>query len=376
MNGAEHQAHRRLLMPPFRKEQLPAYHDPLVSLVEQVAGGSRPGVAVDMWVQMKGLALQVTTRLLFGVDDLSLGHAIETLFEEWLDLNHVVSFAAVFPADPPEGCYERLLDVAERLEARLLELAERRRQAGPGGDLLGILLAAQDAGVIGPLEVVGQMITLFNAAYHTTTAALTWNLFLLAQHPRVMRDLYDELHGTLGGGAPSFEQLGRLALLERVIKEGLRLLPPVVYLPRITSGPVRLGPYELPGQTVVLASPYVTHHLPEIFPEPQRYEPDRWLLMGPCPSAYVPFGGGARLCLGAPFSTLLLKVALSVILQRYRLMVVPGALIERQGTLSLNAKHGVPMYVFEQDEQFTASWVVGNIHEMVDLPEGKAARAA
>src|SRR5262249_29513735 len=217
-----------------------------------------------------------------------------------------------------------------------LELAERRRQAGPGdGDLLGILLGAQDAGVIGPLEVVGQMITLFNAAYHTTTAALTWNLFLLAQHPAVMRDLYEELRGTLGGAPPTFEQLGRMALLDRVIKEGLRLLPPVVYLPRITSGPVRLGPYELPGQTMVLGSPYVTHHLPEIFPEPQRYEPDRWLLMGPCPSAYIPFGGGARLCLGAPFSTLLLKVALSVILQRYRLMVVPGALIERQGTLSL-----------------------------------------
>jgi cytochrome P450 len=372
MNGAEHQEQRRLLMPPFRKEQLSAYHPALVALTAGLLGGWRAGAELDMWAQMKEHTLRITTRLLFGVEDVDVGHAIEALFEEWLDLNHVVSFASLLPVEAPPGCYERLLDVAERLEVELQRLVERRRSAGPGGaDVLAILLRAQDAGALGAVEVIGQTITLFNAAYHTTTAALTWSLFLLAQHPGVLRRLAGELDGTLGGAAPTPEGLARLPLLERVIKESLRLLPPVVYLPRITARAAALGGYELAPGTMVLLSPYVTHHLPEVFVRPERFEPDRWLAGAPAPAAYIPFGGGSRQCLGAAFATQVLKVTLALVLQRWRLRVVPGARIERHGTLSLGARHGVPMEVWEPGGEFASSPVVGNIHEMVDLSEAE-----
>jgi cytochrome P450 len=372
MNGAEHQEQRRLLMPPFRKDQLGAYHEALLDLTEGLLAGWRAGTELDLWAQMKEHALRITTRLLFGVADQAVGHAIEALFEEWLDLNHVVSFSSLLPIPAPPGCYERLLAVAERLEGELQRLVQRKRSAGvAGGDVLAILLRAQDAGAIGPVEVIGQTITLFNAAYHTTTAALTWTLFLLAQHPRVMRRLDAELHGTLGGSAPTPELLGRLPLLERIIKESLRLLPPVVYLPRITTRSTELGGCELAAGTMVLLSPYVTHHLPRVFVRPQRFEPDRWLKGAPAPAAYIPFGGGARQCLGAPFAMQVLKVTLALLLQRWRLRVVPGARIERQGTLSLGARHGVPMEVHEADGQFARSPVIGNIHEMVDLTQAE-----
>ena len=132
--------------------------------------------------------------------------------------------------------------------------------------------------------------------------------------------------------------------------------------------PVALGPFNLPQGTLVVTSHYVTHHMPELFPEPECFRPDRWLQAAPSPYAYLPFGAGPRMCLGAPFATLMLKVALPMILQRFRLTVVPGARIDRRSTLTLGPRFGIPMLIENQDRRFTASPVAGDIHEMVELP--------
>jgi cytochrome P450 len=225
--------------------------------------------------------------------------------------------------------------------------------------------------------LVGQTLALFTAAYHTTAYALTWVLFLLAQHPSIMRRLDSELNGALAGEPATAEAFNRMPLLDRVVKESMRLLPSVVYLPRVTTCPVVLGSYELPAGTMVLASPYVSHHLPEVFPNPQRFDPDRWSA-SPAPWSYIPFGAGARRCLGAPFSMLLIKLTLVHVFQRFRLQVVPGARIDRHGTLSLGARSGVPIVLHEPDRAFSAAPVSGTIHEMVDLAEARCdvARAA
>jgi cytochrome P450 len=379
MNGDEHRHFRRLLMPPFRNDALDGYHAPLADLVAGLLRDWQPGQTLDLMQQMKELTLRVTAHVLFGVEDLALAHAIAELFEEWLDLNHVVSFSAQLPVEAPPGCYPALLDVAERLEHQLQALAACKRRLGAAGDdVLALMLRARAAGQMDEEELIGQTITVFNAAFHTTTSALTWALFLLAQHPAVMQPLDRELHDAVAGQVPTPDELGRLALLDRVVKESLRLMPSVVYLPRITSRPTVLGPYELPAGTMVLASPYVSHHLAEVFPQPQRFDPDRWLAGPPVPWGYIPFGGGSRMCLGAPFATLLVKLTLAVVLSRFRLEVVPGACIERHGTLSLGARHGVPVRLHAPDRAFAASPVSGNIHEMVELPEALrvAARAA
>jgi cytochrome P450 len=379
MNGEEHRTYRRLLTPPFRKESLEAYQAPLAGIITDLIGDWQPGRTIDLVQQMKELTLRITARVLFGVEDLTLAHTIEQLFEEWLDLNHLVSFSAQLPVDAPAGSYERLLDVAEQLEDRLRALAACKRRLGTAGhDVLALMLRACDQGEMGEEELIGQTITVFNAAYHTTTFALTWALFLLAQHPSVMERLDREFRTLPVEGPPSADALGRLGFLDRVIKESLRLLPSVVYLPRITSRPTQLGPYDLPAGTLVLASPYVSHHLPEVFPNPERFNPDRWLAGSPVPWGYIPFGAGSRLCLGAPFATQLIKLGLTLILGRFRIQVVPGAVIERHGTLSLGARLGVPVLLHSADRQFAASPVSGNIHEMVSLPETlpTAARAA
>jgi cytochrome P450 len=216
-------------------------------------------------------------------------------------------------------------------------------------------------------ELIGQVNVLFTAAHHTNTAALTWTLFLLSQHPRVMADLVDELDGELHGEAPRVEQFGRLPLLERVIKESLRILPPVVWSTRIVDQPVQLGPHHLPRGSRVLYSQYMTHHLPELYPNPERFDPDRWLSGEPSPYEYLPFGAGPRLCIGYAFSMALMRIAVAMILQRYRLSLASGARIDRKYAVTLSPKYGMPMTVRNQDRQFTREIPRGNIHDLVDL---------
>ena len=376
MNGEQHQKHRRLLTPPFRKEELPIQLAPIQRIIDARVANWQVGQVVDLAQEMKEITLQLTTNLLFGLDELGGAHEVEKLFEEWLNLNHAVSFSVWLPCEMPKENYAKLLDTATRLEEQLKLLLHQKHSGGDdANDLLAILMRAKQSGAISETEVIGQTVTLYNAAYHTTAYALTWNLFLLAQHPETARQLLDELDDQLGDATPTAPVLEKLPVLDRAIKEGLRLLPPVVYMPRLTPNATRLGSYNLPASTFVMPSPYVTHHQESIFPEANAYRPERWL--SPPPHyGYIPFGGGNRLCLGAPLAMMIVRATIAAIWPRFRLSVVPGSRIERTGTLTMEAKFGIPVQLHRQDRRFAASQVVGNIHEMVDLPVALPRRIA
>jgi cytochrome P450 len=156
-------------------------------------------------------------------------------------------------------------------------------------------------------------------------------------------------------------------LLECVIKESMRVLPSVVYNTRNSTEPFELGPYHLPSGTTVGFSNYITHHMPELYPQPEKFLPQRWLSTTPSPYEYLPFGAGPRICIGATFAMMMLKISLAMIVQRYRLTVAPGSRIDRKVTVTLSPKYGVPMRIGPPDRQFAKSEVRGNIHEMVDL---------
>jgi cytochrome P450 len=369
LNGEEHQRQRRLLMPPFRKEAVESYRDVLVSLTEEFLAGWTDRQELDLFGAAKELSLRITSKVLFDVEDLDLAHAIENAFEEWMALNHEIFFAALLPIDCPEGSYDELLRSAQRLEGLLQELVRQKGTAASGrNDLLSLLLRARSAGELSDIDVIGHMHTLFNAAYHTSTSALTWSLFLLIQHPSVMRQLLGELEPALAGGAPTPAQISQLPVLDRVIKESLRILPPVVYAPRTAMQPTDLGPYRLARGTLVVTSHYVTHRLPEIYPQPDRFLPDRWIRAAPSPYACLPFGAGPRMCIGAPFALLMLKTAVPLICQRFRLTVVPGTRIDRRSDLTLSPRGELPVWVRRQDHRFTTSAVEGNIHEILQMP--------
>ncbi len=366
LNGDHHHFARRLLLPLFRNGAVAAYHDRLVGYVQEVTGAWRAGQRRDLYREMKAISLALTGRMLFGLDDPELAERVDAAFDAWLDLNHRVGFACALPVTSDGSDYTRLLDAGEFLGELLREVIAARRKTAHGDDLLAPILAAQAAGELTDADVLGLVHSLFNAAHHTTSSALTWSLFLIAQHPDVNADLLDELKARDSGHE----------LLDRVIKESLRILPPVVYVSRVSVLPVRFGEVEVPPKAVVIGGLYPTMHSANEFPRPERFEPRRWLNHAACAHSNVPFGAGSRMCLGAALSTHLMQIALSRIVPRFRLTVVPGVRIDRRASLTLRPDPGIPVFIRDQDRAFATSPVAGAIHEMVELPAPATGRIA
>ena len=171
--------------------------------------------------------------------------------------------------------------------------------------------------------------------------------------------------------------MDKLPLLDRVLKESMRVLPASAYSQRINVEPVELGPFQLPKGTPIIFSPLITHHMPDLFPEPERFLPDRWLELTTSPYAYMPFAAGPRMCLGASLAMTTLKVTLPLIVQRFRLTVVPGATINGAVRSTMLAPtNGMFMMVSDPTAPFAATPIQGNIHEMVELPEVSVSIAA
>jgi cytochrome P450 len=265
-------------------------------------------------------------------------------------------------------------------------IRRRRVDRVPGQDVLSILVRSHDEqGGLSDEELVGQSAVLFGAAHMTTAHSLTWTLLLLAQHPKVMGRLWTDLKQSDCGislavnpqsAIQNPQSLGSLpkgddlSLLDRVIKESMRLLPASAYSQRVTTEPVELGPLHLARGTGIVFTPLVTHHLADLYPEPELFLPDRWLSLRPSPYAYLPFGGGPRLCIGGPLATAIIRLALQRILSQFRLAVVPDAKVDVhvQSTM-LVPTNGLPMQIHSADGQFASSPMSGSIHELVDFEE-------
>lgn len=369
MNGPQHKQQRQLVMPPFHKKAVQGYHALMVNLVTSAVERWRPGRQYDIHREMRILSLRIASAVLFSPDPAEAS-TIGRMLEEWQSQNFSASVWG-FPVNVPGTSYRKLLTHAERLEQEILAMIQKRRQnPNVRNDVLSLLIQARDDESRGmtDAELVGQTSILFGASFETTAAALTWTLFLLAQHPDVMKKLMDELDSVLGGSSPSLDQLSRLPFLDNVIKESMRILPPIPFTIRATILETKLGPFRLLHGSRVICSHYLTHHLPEIYRDPEQFEPERWTACNPSQYEYMPFSAGPRACIGAMFALQVLKISLSMMLQRFRFEVVPGARIDRVVQITMNPRHGMPMTIRPNDGKFASSKVRGQIHEMVALP--------
>jgi cytochrome P450 len=277
-----------------------------------------------------------------------------------------------FVSDPELASrYSDLLDFSGELESEIKEMINQRKQNPNGTDALSLLIKAHDAeGGITDEQLVGQAALIFAAAHLTTAHSMAWTLFLLAQHPSAMTELHHELTTQLDGGFPSAEQVEHLPCMERAIKESMRVLPASSYSQRIAAVPAQLGPFTLPAGSGIVFSQFMTHHMPELYVDPEAYLPSRWLQINPSPYQYLPFGAGPRMCLGAPLAMLILKTVLPTILQRFKLTAVPMSEVSGKViSTMLCPTSSIMMRVDEQDGRFECHPVLGNIHSMVDLRE-------
>jgi cytochrome P450 len=201
------------------------------------------------------------------------------------------------------------------------------------------------------------------------------DLLLFAIGPefnRLFHQLMDEIESVLADAPPRPDQLPQLPFLHWVIKASMRILPPVPYTVRVAQQPLKAGPFEVPRETRVIASHYLTHHLPDLYPDPERFRLERWRNINPTQYEYLPFNTGPRICIGGAFATQVLKISLAMILQRFRFTVVPGTRINRAVAISMNPRHGLPMIIAKKDRNYSVSEVRGQIREMVDLPANGA----
>jgi cytochrome P450 family 110 len=227
------------------------------------------------------------------------------------------------------------------------EMARRRLEGTAGrSDILSLLLDARDeAGApMSDLELRDEMFTLLMAGHETTATSLAWVFYQVLRHPDVLARLRDELHAVLGDGPMEPEHVGRLEYLDAVLKETQRLTPVIGMTGRALRVPARIGGRELPAGVVVCPAIYLVHRRPDLWPEPERFRPERFLGVRPSPFHFFPFGGGVRRCLGAAFATYEMKVVLSEVLRRAELRIADGYRLRAvQRAITSAPSGGVPV---------------------------------
>jgi cytochrome P450 len=275
----------------------------------------------------------------------------------------------ILPLDIPGTAYHRAMRLSEQLMVFTRDQIAKKRSQPTATDVLAVLVNAhdEDGTNLSDDELISHAFTLFAAGHDTTANALTWILFLLDQHPQVSADLLDELESVLHGDAPTIEQLNQLPLLDGVIKESLRLLSPASIGIRSSTAPCELGGFAIPQGASVMYSEFITHRLPELYEEPERFKPQRWATLNRSAYEYLPFSAGRHRCIGAEFALQEIKVVLPMLLQRYRFSLVPNTKIDTN--ITMRPAHGMPMRIVRQDRQFQRASVRGNIRQLVDLAE-------
>lgn len=364
MNGEYHRQQRRLMMPAFHKKQIVSYHNDMVNLTQGMLERWQVGNEINLLTEMQRLTQEVAVKTLFGLHDQAALQRLNGLLQR---LFSVLTIGVVMPIDLPGSPYRRALRLSERFDAAIRSIIEQKRSQPEATDVLAALVHVhdEDGEKLSDDELIGHAFTLYVAGHETTANALTWTMYLLGQHPQVYNDLLDELDAKLHGAAPTIEQLSQLPLLEGVIKESLRLMPPALIGLRQTADECELGGFTHAKGTNILYSQFITHRLPELYTEPDRFQPERWRTLDRSPYEFMPFSAGHHMCIAASFAMQELKIVVAMMAQRYRLALRPNAMLNAD--LRMRAKHGMPMRIFQQDRHFQRVPVRGNVTRVIEL---------
>ena len=369
LNGPKHRTHRQLMTPALHAKRVTRYLDAMVELTDRMMAGWQVGEVRPLERDMAQLVVNIAMRTIFDIDAPAEAAMLQRLVDRLLGVAASPA-TLLFPHDLPGTTFRTALRTSERIERILRGLiADKRDGARAHDDVLSAMITARDEHGAGLSDddLVSEAYTSF--CHDSNISTVLWALFLLDQHPAVLNEVVDELTEVLGGAPPTVDAFDRMPVLDAVLKEVLRILPPSPMLLRYTARPADLGPYRLPEGALIFYSPYVTHRIPELYPDPLRFDPDRWR-SGPTPPglAYLPFGAGSHHCLGKHFAVLEVKVVLAMLLQRFRPSLAPGATVDRAMRISFVPKQGMPMVMRPIGTAMAPPVVRGNIRESVRLP--------
>jgi cytochrome P450 len=347
--GQHHLRQRRLVQPAFHRERLAGYAAAMSECAVRWRERWQAGSALDISTEMPHLTLSVVAKTLFSADVQSeaseIGEAMTSVLQMFRLL--VLPFSE-YLYKLPLPSIKRFEKARARLDATIYGLIRERRNSGKdAGDLLSMLLLAQDEGdEMSDQQVRDEALTLFLAGHETTANALTWTWYLLSQHPGVERRLHEEIDAVLAGRAPELADVPQLRYAEMILSEALRLYPPAWAIGRMAKGGFSLGGVEIPAKSICILSPYLVQRDARWFPDPDKFDPERWTpeAREALPKfAYFPFGGGARVCIGERFAWMEGVIVMAAIAQRWRLRLEPGQRVEPLPLITLRVKNGLRM---------------------------------
>jgi cytochrome P450 len=348
VTGARHRRDRKLLSPPFHGARMRAYGAIMADGAARAAAAWTRGEPFRMLDATQSISLEVILRAVFGLDHASArGQAVreaviryvgsirpQFLFLSWMrrDLSGLSAWA-------------RFKRARDHLDALLYDaMAERRREPRERDDILSLLMSArdEDGGAMSDVELRDALLTLLFAGHETTAVALAWALYWLHRDPDELGRVLAEIDA-LGPSADA-EAIAALPYLDAVCQESLRIYPIAPEIPRLLVEPLRLLSFPLPAGTAVMASVILLHNREDLYPEPTRFRPSRFLERKFTPFEYIPFGGGARRCIGAAFALYEMKIVLATILRGSRLRLAGAEPVKpsRRG-FTMGPAGGVPM---------------------------------
>jgi cytochrome P450 len=336
--GAFHAMQRRRIRPVFTQHRLHGYGEGVAELTRRHTERWRPGARIRVDVEMDALAMRVVAQALLGADIGSeipeLGHALRRL-ARWAPLL----------AAPGGRMLEKVGPWRKAIETIEAAITQRIERPGPDDTLVGALHRAGDDGQPMPSRLVrDEVMTVFLAGHDTTAASLMWIWLLLGQDPRAEAQLHEELQTVLGGRDPAAADVGRLHYTDMIVREALRLYPPISRIGRRPMTDVDLGSVVLPRGATVFVSPFVTQRDPRWFPDPGAFQPERWRDPEALPRfAWFPFGAGPRACIGEHFARLVLVLAVATIAQRWRLQPTRAGLPRPRSLLTLKPRGRISM---------------------------------
>ena len=351
--NATNKRHRKLVAPAFHKRRLSVYTDIIASYTQRILHEWVEGEIIDFAHEMMRLMLWINGKILFDYDLLDksseLGKAL-TIGQQ--HANAKLGALLPTPYSWPTPGNVRFLQAIACLHSTISHIIEeRKRSHSERDDLLSMLLEARDEVDGSPLddiEVRDEVMNLLLAGHETVANALSWTCYLLTQHPVIYKRLSTEGDCIIDGKLPTFSDHLHLSYALQVFKEAMRLYPPVYLLGRQTTHPLELGGYHLPAGTLVVVSPYTMHRRSNYFPEPERFDPDRFLPEAEQhlpPHAYIPFSVGPRICIGNRLALLEGQIILAILSQRIVFHLLKDQHIIPEPLITLRPRNGLKVIV-------------------------------
>lgn len=357
--GASHKKQRRLVQPAFHRKRIAGYAMAMVDAAQQQARAWQDGAQIDMVQEMLQLTLVVVGRTLFNTNVAqeadTFHRGLATSMEAFRKIG--LSPWGKWIEHLPFPINARLRRARASLDKVVYRIIDEHRHAGiDQGDLLSMLLLAQDedGNPMDDQQLRDEIMTLFLAGHETVAHALSWTWYLLAQHPEILARVQQEIDKVLAGRTATIDDLPQLTYIERVLMESMRVCPPVWAIDRRAIRDTVIHGVSIPRGARVIMSQYQIHHDARFYPDPERFDPERWTPEAQAARpkfAYFPFGGGPRLCIGESFARTESILLLATLSQFWEARVAPGARVVFQPAVTLRPKYGIKMELHKRAQK-------------------------